>query len=529
MEFRILGQLQADAGTGQGPAAVRQPLLRSALAVLLLRANRPCPRDWLIDALWGNEPPSSPETSLRVCISRLRRDLGDCAARLESVGPPGGRTIGHRWQRGYTMRVRPGELDVDEFGDLLWQGRAELDTGNAAAAATSLVQALALWGDPPLPDLPETEAITADVSALTEQHRAASEALIDARMRAGEHVQVLGQLRAMVRADPARERTCAQLMRAYHALGMHAEALDAYQTAREATLRELGAEPGPALSVLHRQILAEELALHRSPASALMTPFTGQPAVGGPDLTRAAGPLPLLFPAWQLPAPPSDFLGRGAEIERIGACLAGPGVPVVVIAGGPGIGKSALAAAVALAYRDRFPDGQLYAELSCAEQARDSQAILADLLCSLGMPACNVPPAGPARPAMYRSLLADRKVLVVADGATAADQVRALSPTANGAAVLVTSRNPLREVAGARTVALGPMPDDEALALLGSLIGANRVADEPQSAARVLHVCAGSPLAIRVAGTTWATHQWPTLADFARELDVDQGMAALVT
>ncbi|HYK27025.1 MAG TPA: AfsR/SARP family transcriptional regulator, partial [Streptosporangiaceae bacterium] len=227
MEFRILGQLHADAGTGQGPAAVRQPLLRSALAVLLLRANRPCPRDWLIDALWGNEPPSSPETSLRVCISRLRRDLGDCAARLESVGPPGGRTIGHRWQRGYTMRVRPGELDVDEFGDLLWQGRAELDTGNAAAAATSLVQALALWGDPPLPDLPETEAITADVSALTEQHRAASEALIDARMRAGEHVQVLGQLRAMVRADPARERTCAQLMRAYHALGMHAEALDA--------------------------------------------------------------------------------------------------------------------------------------------------------------------------------------------------------------------------------------------------------------------------------------------------------------
>jgi len=236
-----------------------------------------------------------------------------------------------------------------------------------------------------------------------------------------------------------------------------------------------------------------------------------------------------LFPAWQLPAPPSDFLGRGADIERIGACLTGPGVPVVVIAGGPGIGKSALAAAAAIAYRDRFPDGQLYAELSCTEQARDSQEILADLLYSLGMPASNVPPAGPARPAMYRSLLADRKVLVVADGATAADQVRALTPTANGAAVLVTSRNPLSEVAGARTVALGPMPDDEALALLGSLIGANRVADEPQSAARVLHVCAGSPLAIRVAGATWATHQWPTLADFARELDVDQGMAALVT
>jgi DNA-binding SARP family transcriptional activator len=122
MEFRILGPVYADAGTGSGPAVISQPLLQSALAVLLLRANRPCPRSMLIEALWGSEPPSAAEAALRVCISRLRRCLGDCAPRLDSVGPPGGRAPGHRQQRGYMMIVRPGELDVDEFTDLVAQG-----------------------------------------------------------------------------------------------------------------------------------------------------------------------------------------------------------------------------------------------------------------------------------------------------------------------------------------------------------------------------------------------------------------------
>ena len=99
MEFRILGPLYANAGTGQGPAVIRQPLLQSALAVLLLRANRPCPRNWLIEALWAGEPPAAPDAAMRVCISRLRHCLGDCAERLDSLGPPGGRAPGHRQQR----------------------------------------------------------------------------------------------------------------------------------------------------------------------------------------------------------------------------------------------------------------------------------------------------------------------------------------------------------------------------------------------------------------------------------------------
>jgi DNA-binding SARP family transcriptional activator len=219
MEFRILGPLYADAGTGTGPAVITQPLLQSALAVLLLRANRPCPRSLLVETLWGTEPSAAPEAALRVCISRLRGCLGDCAGRLESVSTAGGRTPGHRQQRGYMMVVRPGELDVDEFTDLVAQGQAELDSGNAAAAAASLVQALALWGDPPLPDLPVSPALAATAARLRNQRRAAMDALVDARLAAGESEQVLGQLRADVLANPGRERSCAQLMTAYHSLG----------------------------------------------------------------------------------------------------------------------------------------------------------------------------------------------------------------------------------------------------------------------------------------------------------------------
>ncbi len=510
MEFRILGPLYADAGTGAGPVVICQPLLQSALAVLLLRANRPCPRSMLIEALWGTEPPGSPEASLRVCISRLRRSLGDCASRLDSVGPPGGRAPGHRQQRGYMMTVRPGELDVDEFTDLVAQGQAELDLGNAAAAAASFVHALALWGDPPLPDLPESEVIAAAVARLRNHRQAAVDALIDARLAAGDHEQVLGQLRAAVSATPGRERTCAQLMRAYHALGMRTEALDVYQEARQMTLEQQGAEPGPVLAVLYQRILAEELTAERPPQR---TRF----GAGG-----------LALPGSQAPAPPADFTGRLDEVARIVEYLSGPGVPVVVLTGGPGMGKSATAAVAALQLRRRFSDGQLYAELGGAEQHRDPQAVLADILQSTGVPAHAVPRPGPARAAMYRSVLAGRKVLVIVDDAASAAQVRPLIPAAGGAAVLVTSRSRLSGLAGARPVILGELPADDALALLALAAGPGRTVDaEPAAAREVVAICAGMPLAVRLAGAVLAGRPGLTLTRFARDCGIDRVLDVL--
>src|SRR5215469_9605383 len=454
MEFRILGPLYADAGTGPGPAVIGQPLLQSALAVLLLRANRTCPRTMLVEALWGNEPPNSPEAALRVCISRLRGCLGDCAGRLATVGPPGGRSPAHRQQRGYVMVVRPGELDVDEFTDLAEQGQAELDSGNVTAAAASVIEALALWGDPPLPDVPRSAALAGDIARLTNHRRAVMDALIDARLAAGEHELVLGQLRAAVIADPGRERACEQLMRACHALGLHKEALDVYQLARRARLGALLFERCPALSVLYRRILADET------ATASSTTKLNEVPAGVPRLGTS-----------QVPGPPPDFTGRSAEIAAIVGNLKGAAVPVTVVSGAPGVGKSSVAAAAAMQLRSSFVDGQLYAELGGVERPANPQDVLAGILQTMGIPARSIPAPGPARPALYRSLLAGRRVLVVADDAATAAQVRPLLPAPGGAAVIVTSRGFLPGLAGARLVTLGALDDADARALLSLTAG----------------------------------------------------------
>ncbi len=502
MEFRILGPLYADAGTGRGPAVIGQPLLQSALAVLLLRANRTCPRAMLIEALWGSEAPSAPEAALRVCISRLRRCLGECAGRLVTVGPPGGRSPAHRQQRGYVMLVRPGELDVDEFTDLAAQGQAELDSGNVTAAAASFIQSLALWGDPPLPDVPQGPALAGDVARLTNHRRAVMDALVDARLAAGEHEQVLGQLRAAVMADPGRERACEQLMRACHALGLHKEALDVYQLARRVTLEQQGAEPGPALTVLYRRILAEETAMAGSGMKVAELP-AGVPRLG----------------ASQVPGPPPDFTGRATEIAAIAGDLDGAAVPVAVVSGAPGVGKSTIAAAVAMQLRSSFADGQLYAELGGVEHPANPQDVLAGMLQTMGIPARSIPAAGPARSALYRSLLAGRNVLVIADDAATAAQVRPLIPAPGGAAVLVTSRGRLTGLAGARFTALSGLPDAESLTLLGLTAGPERVASEPTAARAIGAACAGLPLALRLAGVTLAARPGLTMARLARELE----------
>jgi DNA-binding SARP family transcriptional activator len=502
VEFRILGPLYADAGAGRGPAVICQPLLQSALAVLLVRANRTCPRTMLIEALWGNEPPSSPEAALRVCISRLRRSLGECAGRLATVGPPGGRAPAHRQQRGYVMAVRPGELDVDEFTDLAAQGQAELDSGNFTAAAGSFIQALALWGDPPLPDVPHSAALAGDISKLMNHRRAVMDALIDARLAAGEQEQVLGQLRAAVIADPGRERACEQLMRACHGLGLHKEALDVYQLARRVALEQQGAEPGPALTVLYRRILAEETATAGSATKLAELP-AGAPRLG----------------ASQVPGPPPDFTGRSSEIAAIIGHLNGAAVPVTVVSGAPGVGKSTVAAAAAMQLSSDFADGQLYAELGGVERPANPQDVLAGMLQTMGIPARGVPTAGPARSALYRSLLAGRKVLVIADDAASAAQVRPLMPAPGGAAVLVTSRGRLTGLAGARFVTLSGLPDADALTLLGLTAGPARIAAEPEAARAIVAACAGLPLALRLAGVTLAARPGLTMPRLVRELD----------
>jgi DNA polymerase III delta prime subunit len=227
----------------------------------------------------------------------------------------------------------------------------------------------------------------------------------------------------------------------------------------------------------------------------------------------------------------TDFTGRVAEHEHLRGMLAqgwdASAMPVAVVSGPPGIGKTMLALRVAHSLRPAFPDGQLYLQMAGASgRPRDAGEVLGDVLRALGTAPAAIPDGAEQRAALYRSRLADRRVLVVADDAVSARQVRPLLPGTAGCAVLVTSRSRLADLGGARLVPLEPLTGDEAVQMLGRIVGAERVAAEPQAADHLVLGCGLLPLAVRIAGAKLASGPcWPMermaslIADERRRLD----------
>jgi tetratricopeptide (TPR) repeat protein/transcriptional regulator with XRE-family HTH domain len=234
----------------------------------------------------------------------------------------------------------------------------------------------------------------------------------------------------------------------------------------------------------------------------------------------------------QLPASTADFAGRGSQVEDLcAALLPGVGAPgqvsVAAITGGGGLGKTTLAVHVAHRVAERFPDGQLYVNLNGAlENALTPETVLGQWLRALGEDGFALPAGVEERAAQFRSLLSRRRVLVVLDNARDAEQIRPLLPATNESAALITSRNRLTELPGAYKLNLSSLPDDEAMILLAQLVGADRLAAEPEATAELLRACDGMPLALRIAGArlgaraNWAvsTLAW-RLSDRRRRLD----------
>ena len=239
MRFRILGPLEITDDTGRHVAVTRR-LHRSALALLLLNAGQPCSARSLATGLWADNPPVSPDVSLRSCIYGIRKILAD-AGRLQTH------------PSGYLITAGPGELDLDDFRDLARRGREALDAGNARLAATLLSQAVELWRDPPLADLPAVLAR----ERLLGQRKDTQDALTDARLALGEHRQMLTDLRAVVAADPLHEHGWAQLITALYRSGARTEALAAFGRVRMTLISEYGIDPGPELQELHERVLAD--------------------------------------------------------------------------------------------------------------------------------------------------------------------------------------------------------------------------------------------------------------------------------
>jgi DNA-binding SARP family transcriptional activator/Flp pilus assembly protein TadD len=510
MEFGVLGPLQVR--SDGGPVEVGAPMQRALLAALLLHANEVVTAEQLIDYLWDQTPPPSARTTLQNYVLRLRRLL---AARPEGTA----RQLLVTRAPGYLIRLRPGELDLDRFQQLVAGARASTTQGQFERTAGLLREALALWRGPPLCDVVAEGLRRTQLPRLIEQRLGALEARIDAELRLGLHAELTGELTGLVDEQPLRERFRLQLMLALYRCGRQAEALQVYRSTWRLLHDELGIQPGSELRGLEQAILREDPSLHLPAIPAAARPHTA----------------PISRPH-QLPPTIADFTGRARQLERLDRLLEpdaeATAVLISAIVGTAGVGKTALAVRWAHRVRDRFGDGQLYVNLRGYAPAPPMRSIdaLAGFLHALGVPAKQVPVDLDEAAGLYRTLLAGKRMLVLLDNARSAEQVRPLLPGSPGCLLLVTSRDRLGGLVakeGARRLTLDVLPPEEANQLLGRLLGGTRVHGEPAAAAELARACAHLPLALRIAAANLADRPQCSIAGYVAELRRGDRLGAL--
>ncbi|MEV4114390.1 BTAD domain-containing putative transcriptional regulator [Nonomuraea sp. NPDC049695] len=466
------------------------PRQQAIMVMLATRSRRVVTMAQLVEGLWGDCPPPSAEQSVYTYIAGLRRACEPDRKRREPstvvVGAAGG----------YVLHVDPSQVDACVFAELLDTARQAEKDHDLDRALSVLDTALGLWGGPALSGVPGPFA-EGERARLEELHLIALEARADALLRLGRPQETVADLQNLTRRHPLRERSLELLMLALHRCGRQAEALTVFEEARRTLSEELGAMPGEGLRQAHHLVLSGD---------------------GGQATQDHATPR-------QLPRDVAGFIGRAKEVIRLRSLLdpwgGDPPHPFAAISGPPGVGKSALALHVAHMVRHCFPSGQMYVNLRGGTPnvpRLSSHEIFSRLLRGIGTPDSAIPTDEDESAALWRSKVQDLRLLVLLDNAADLAQVRPFLSMPLGTAIVVTSRESLVAGDDCVQVRLDPLSDAEATTMLAKLVGAGRISADFQQTTRLVRLCDGLPLALRIAGARLADRPDWTVGALATRL-----------
>ncbi|MBA8955434.1 BTAD domain-containing putative transcriptional regulator [Actinomadura namibiensis] len=470
ISFRVLGRLSVGVDGTEVPLP-RSPVLQGLLGVLVLAEGEALRIDRLTRLVWGDRAEVTSRESVHVAVSRLRKWL-------ERLGDD---TLSIDYDDGYRLRFPVTAFDLHRFRELVARADRLRDPHQRGDA---LVAALELCRGPVLAGLERLNRAEILVRSVEDDIRQAGLDLAATALDTDGHDAAIAPVAKLADEHPFDEPLHAALMELLAASGRPAQALDVHRRLRDRLRRELDVEPSDQVQQTRLRVLAWD-----------------RPAAAAEPGARPPTPVPA-----ELPPDIPDFVGRAEEAALLVDVLVRPSggrvrtVPVAAVAGMGGVGKTALAVHVAHLLAGAFPDGQLYVDLHGDGGAPTHPADVLDrFLYSLGISGTGLPATLDERTALFRSRVADRRVLIVLDNAADEAQVRPLLPGTPNAAVLITSRNRLTGLEGAVPLDLRVFTHEQSVDLLALVVGEERVAAEPDVAAEIARLCGYVPLAVRIA------------------------------
>ncbi len=492
---RLLGPIEV---TGpRGVAKLVGARQRSLVALLALRPGKPVATDRIVDGLWGENAPRTALRTLQSHLARVRQALA--VAGLPDVIATG--------PAGHALMLPATAIDAHVFQDRARRGRAGLSDGSPRQAEELLREALGLWRGDPWQDGEANGHALADLDRLQDTRLSALEDLCDARLRLGDHAEVVGDLHQLRSAHPYRERCASLLMLALYRCGRSADAVNEFQRLKSDLAEGLGIDPGAELHQLYAAILRQDQALE------VRTDRPTAPGVGPAELPPRVG----------------YFTGRDDEFKGLDKMLAVRAAEadhtMVLISGVAGMGKTALALEWAHHAAPKFPDGQLFLDLQGHDphSALAPSTVLGHLLRGLNVPRDRVPTELSEQAGLYRSLVHHRRLLILLDNAHTVEQILPAVPATGSSLLMVTSRHELSALAVRQPVHFvqtGALDSATGIDLMRRAVDAERIEGERAAAADLVAYCGGMPLALRITAARLAGRPHLGVAELLADIEL---------